>query len=379
MDETTRQWLWLNYATNHHPRMFYELLFRFDDISEAFEAALHGEADAFSDVKGLDVKRLLDAAQPSFLDRYVGWIERNNVQVCTAESPEYPTLLLELEPAPSLLFYRGTLQADSRLPIAVVGSRVCSEYGKSAARRLGQGFSEQGATVVTGLAAGVDSFAAWGALAAKDNAFPVVGVIGCGIDQVYPSGNGKLYDAVAERGAVVSEFLPKTPPMKQNFPMRNRIISGMSRGVVVVEAMEHSGTAITVDCAQRQGREVYAVPGRITDPLSVGTNRLILERMAKPITCANDVINDLTGSALASTLNPNAKTVAFATLDERTRNVYMALLRGERNADELIELVQCSASELNATLTSMQFAELITQSPGRIYTLDTEHTTVTFD
>ena len=379
MDETTRNYLWLNYATNTNPRLFYELLSRFDDLSEAREAILKKDFESFSDVSETVRDRLIAAADERFLDRYCGWLERNDVKVVTPESDEYPALLSEIYDPPSVLFCKGTLPKELPLPIAMVGARNCTDYGREVAELLGEQLAERGATVVTGLAAGIDSASAKGALSAGSSNCPVIGVLGCGIDVVYPQGNGKLYEQVIERGALITEFLPKTPPLQQNFPIRNRIVSGISRGVVVIEAGERSGTSITADCAREQGREVFAVPGRITDPMSVGTNRMIVRGEAKPVTCAAEILTEFTDDAGDDVLNGAVKKVTFTSLGAIGQEIYMALLQGEKDADELLEWIDCSAQDLNAALTRLLFSEVIKQLPGRIYALDTIHTVVTFD
>jgi DNA processing protein len=380
MDETKRLFLWLNYATSMNPRLFMELLSRFDDLSEAREAILRRDFEQFSDVSENVKDRLIAAADDRFLDRYCAWLDRNEVKIVTPEDDEYPSLLSEIYDPPSVLFYKGNLPKELPLPIAMVGARSCTDYGKDVAKLLGEQLAERGATVVTGLAAGIDSAAAEGALSAGANACPVIGVLGCGIDVTYPQNNGTLYRKVLENGgALVTEFLPKTPPLQQNFPIRNRILSGISRGVVVIEAGERSGTSITADCAREQGREVFAVPGRITDPMSVGTNRMITRGEAKPVTCAADILTEFVDDAGDDVLNGAAKKVTFTSLGEIGQEIYMALLQGEKNADELLDWIDCSAQDLNAALTRMLFSEVIKQLPGRVYALDTIHTVVTFD
>ena len=381
MTEEQRLWLWLNYATEHNPRLFYALLQRFDDIEEAFRAVLKRDLTPFEDVSDSVKKRLLSASDDRFLDRYTGWLEKNGVRITTPESDDYPTLLAETENPPSVLFYKGTMKADLPLPIAVVGTRNATDYGKEVASLLGRQLAEHGATVVTGLAAGIDTFAARGALECLIADLPVIGVLPCGIDQVYPSGSERLYDAVVERGCILTEFLPKTVPQKHVFPMRNRILSGLSRGVVVVEAGERSGTSLTVEHAHAQGREVFAVPGRITDLYSVGTNRLLVQGAAKPVTNVQDILAEFYEYVQDGddTLNPNAKRVPFSSLSEIGQEIYMALLQGERDADDLLDWIDAPPAELNSTLTEMQFSEIIKQLPGRVYALDTIRTVVTFD
>lgn len=378
MDETTRLWLWLNYATNRDSRLFFDLLSRVDDLSELYDAIRQKAYDVIDDVRGTVRERLIAASDPTFLDRYCAWLQKNDVTVVTPESDAYPPLLNEIYDPPSLLFCKGRLPKELPLPIAMVGARNCTQYGRDVAELLGAQLSERGATVVTGLAAGIDSAAAKGALSAGADC-PVIGVIGCGIDQVYPKENARLYDEVIERGAIVTELLPKTPPLAANFPARNRILSGISRGVVVVEAAERSGTSITADCAREQGREVFAVPGRITDPMSVGTNRMLVRGEAKPVTCAADILSEFTDDAGDGALNSAAKQVTFTSLGPVGQEIYMALLQGEKDADELLEWIDCPAPDLNAALTRLLFSEIIQQLPGRVYALDTIHTVVTFD
>ena len=380
MDETKRLWLWLNYATSTNPKLFFELLNRFDDLSEAREAIRSRDFEQFSDVSETVRDRLIAAADDRFMDRYCAWLERNGVGVITPEDDEYPSLLSEIYDPPSVLFVKGTLPKELPLPIAMVGARNCTDYGKEVAELLSEQLCERGATVVTGLAAGIDSACAKGALSVASNTCPVIGVLGCGIDVTYPQNNGALYQSVLDHGgALITEFLPKTPPLQQNFPIRNRILSGLSRGVVVIEAGERSGTSITADCAREQGREVFAVPGRVTDPMSIGTNRMIVRGEAKPVLCAADILSEFTDDAGDDALNAAAKKVTFTSLGETGQEIYMALLQGEKNADELLEWIDCSAQELNAVLTRMLFSEVIKQLPGRIYALDTIHTVVTFD
>ena len=380
MDETKRLWLWLNYATSTNPKLFFELLNRFDDLSEAREAIRSRDFEQFSDVSETVRDRLIAAADDRFMDRYCAWLERNGVGVITPEDDEYPSLLSEIYDPPSVLFVKGTLPKELPLPIAMVGARNCTDYGKEVAELLSEQLCERGATVVTGLAAGIDSACAKGALSVASNTCPVIGVLGCGIDVTYPQNNGALYQSVLDHGgALITEFLPKTPPLQQNFPIRNRILSGLSRGVVVIEAGERSGTSITADCAREQGREVFAVPGRVTDPMSIGTNRMIVRGEAKPVLCAADILSEFTDDAGDDALNAAAKKVTFTSLGAIGQEIYMALLQGEKNADELLEWIDCSAQELNAVLTRMLFSEVIKQLPGRIYALDTIHTVVTFD
>ena len=275
IDERTRLQLFVHYGVAGNARQFQNVRLHFPELAEVYRLAKVKSRTAFSFLPDAAAARLLRAAEDGFLDRYVRYLEEHNIGVCCHFDADYPVVLREIHDAPPLLFYRGRLQAEPRLPIAMVGSRVCTQYGRDIAQLFAHDLAAAGCTIVSGLAEGIDGCAARGALSCEESPYPTVAVLGCGIDVVYPASHRKLFDEIAERGAVVTEFLPGTRPLRENFPVRNRIISGMARGLVVVEAGERSGTSITAGYALDQGREVFAVPGRITDRQSVGTNRMI--------------------------------------------------------------------------------------------------------
>lgn len=206
----------------------------------------------------------LEAQWESFLARNIGFV--------TTEEESYPSRLKNIYDPPYSLFYLGELPSDDVPAAAVVGARECTEYGASSATEMGATFARARINVISGMARGVDSYAHKGALNAGGNTYAV---IGCGVNVVYPPENKALYDRIIKSGGVISEFPPDIMPIAKNFPMRNRIISGLSDQVYVVEARERSGSLITADMALEQGRDVYALPGKVTDGLSSGCNRLI--------------------------------------------------------------------------------------------------------
>lgn len=197
--------------------------------------------------------------------------QSENIKVFSKNDKEYPVLLKMTADAPAVIFCKGNIDICDN-SISVIGSRKATAYGLKAAFDIGAALAERGVCVVSGMARGIDSKAHWGALEAGGR---TCAVLGCGADVVYPPENGKLWEKIAEKGAVISEYAPGTPPLAQHFPARNRIISGLSKGIVVVEAGKESGTMITVDFALEQGRDVFAVPGNIYSERSVGTNNLI--------------------------------------------------------------------------------------------------------
>ncbi len=207
------------------------------------------------------------------------------------EDEQYPERLRNIPDAPYGLFVKGMLPNEQTPSVAIIGARDCSEYGKYVAKELGKGLGENGIAVISGMARGIDGISQMAALEAGGTSF---GVLGCGVDICYPTQNRPLYNCLLEKGGVISTFPPGAPPRPQNFPPRNRIVSGLADVVVVVEAREKSGTLITVDMALEQGREVYVIPGRITDKLSEGCNRLI-KQGAGIILSPQDLVDEIVG------------------------------------------------------------------------------------
>ena len=198
--------------------------------------------------------------------------QRFPVTFITPLEKEYPERLRNIPDAPAGLYVRGRLPVKKDVTVAVVGARDCSDYGRYVAENLGSYLGRNGVTVVSGMARGIDGISQWAALEAGGTS---IGVLGCGVDICYPAGNSALFHRLLEQGTIFSEYPPGTPPRAINFPARNRIVSGLADAVVVVEARSRSGTLITVDMALEQGKEVFVVPGRVTDCLSDGCNRLI--------------------------------------------------------------------------------------------------------
>jgi DNA processing protein len=221
--------------------------------------------------------------------KIVEYCERVNVGILTLESANYPNRLRDIYAKPIVLYYKGKLpDIDNNVLIACVGMRKCSESGAQNAYRLGKELANAGAIVVSGMASGIDTAAQNGVIAAGGH---TIAVLGCGIDQVYPPQNGKLMNQIAETGTLITEYAPGTAPLGRNFPIRNRIISGLSQGTVVVEANYKSGSLITADYAQRQGRDIFAFPGSPESDCAKGTNALI-RKGAKLVVCAEDILEE---------------------------------------------------------------------------------------
>ena len=264
-------WIWLATRPNLHDRDKLALLRYFHDPEDIFYA----EKEAFSQIEGLNAETV-EALQDKNLKQAHAVLEQcmgKNIHICTLNDAAYPGRLKNITDPPMVLYYKGNLpDLDNAPVIAAVGTRSATAYGMNAARRLGGQIAKCGGIVVSGLAAGIDGAAISGALSAGGT---VVGVLGCGVDVVYPLSNRSLFADTERYGCLLSEFPPGTPPMKWNFPKRNRIMSGLSNGVLVVEAPQKSGALITAHQAAEQGRDVFVVPGNIDVSSCAGSNALL--------------------------------------------------------------------------------------------------------
>lgn len=265
---------------------------------------------------------------------------------------EYPKRLLELQDKPVLLYSLGKLPDEKRRMAAIVGARNCTRYGYSAAEKIGKVLAENGIHTVSGMARGIDAAGQWGTLEGGGESF---GILGCSVDICYPAENRQLYEELAEKGGIISEFGPGIKPYACNFPMRNRVISGLADFVIVVEARERSGSLITVDFALEQGREVYAVPGRMTDLLSRGCNRLIAQG-AGILSDFDSILEDL---CINDRKNGTKVTKAKFELAEPEKLLYSDLDSEPKNIQMLMEETRLSFTELTEILLALQLKDLI--------------------
>jgi DNA processing protein len=316
------------------------------------------------------VAQAIHSRQPlSAAAKEIAQAQAAGVTLITWDEPDYPQRLLQIFDPPPLLYLLGDKSLLKRHQISIVGSRRPTAYGNQMAVKLGRDLADRGVVIVSGLARGIDSCAHSGALTSANGA--TVGVLGCGIDIVYPKENKKLFAEMLKRGAIISEFAMGTFPGAQNFPIRNRIIAGISLGTVVVEGAEHSGSLITARLAMEFGREVFGVPGNATQPSSFGPNQLI-KQGAKLVTGWEDVIEELPTPVRAELLP-----VESATTEERTllveqnlgpseRVLYEMLAQDEALAiDDLVEQSGLTSSEVLAALFDLELKGVVRQLPGK--------------
>lgn len=291
-------------------------------------------------------------------------IEKVAGRIIPFHSPEYPQYLKEIHDPPVILYAKG-LPIPPEVPfVAIVGSRNPTHYGRKVAAKLGKDIAAAGAGVVSGMARGIDGAAQWGCLKGKGFS---IGVVGTGLDVIYPSVNRKLFESVWEQGVVISEFPMRTPPEPRHFPIRNRIISGISRGVVVVEATRKSGSLITASQALDQGREVFAVPGSIFSNRSAGTHFLI-KQGAKLVERASDVLEEIVPMrTLNAHVDHQPYSHALPQMSQIEEKVYGLLSDYPKHIDELVRELDLDPGELSGILLSMELVGLVKQLPGKMF------------
>src|SRR5271154_1662677 len=291
-----------------------------------------------------------------------------NCALINWSDPEYPQSLLQIYDPPVLLYVRGDSQILNLPSLSIVGTRKPTLYGTQMAERLGRDLAARGLLIVSGMARGIDAIGHQGAMAVNGRA---IGVLGTGIDTCYPKENKKLFEKVLERGAILSEFPLGTHPAPENFPVRNRIVAGMPLGVVVVEGAQYSGSLITARLAMEFGREVFGVPGNVTQPVSFAPNQLI-KQGAKLVTSAEDVIEELPTpirAALVQAEQPEAEQrnlLAAASLNGHEKKLFDLLHADEpRHIDDIVEQSGLHSSEVLATLFDLEMKGMIRQLPGK--------------
>lgn len=295
------------------------------------------------------------------LEAYAGLV-RSGIELLTMFDAGYPAPLAEIAAPPPVLFSRGRLIETDELAVAVVGTRAPSPYGKDMARSIATDLARAGVTIVSGLAKGIDGVAHQAALDAGGR---TIAVLGSGIRDIYPRNHRHLASRIGEQGAVISDYVPEAKPDRWNFPARNRIISGLSRGVLVVEAPSRSGALITVDFAADQGRDVFAVPGLATSNTSAGTNQMIRDG-ARLVRDAGDILDDLLLFATQPVASPVIQTSLL--LDDDERRVLGLLTATPMHVDDVVEAAGLPLPQVSAILLSLELQQLAANTGAQHYT-----------
>lgn len=311
------------------------------------------------DVDAGTIDRLMQARSSGFQSEYEKLCEAG-ITFLTLENEEYPGRLREIPDSPYALYVKGRLPDEHKKCIAIVGARMCSEYGRAVALQLARKLASHGICVISGMARGIDTAGHTGALEADGI---TCAVLGCGVDICYPKSNEQLYRNILEKGCILSEYPPGTPPQPALFPQRNRIISGLSDIVIVVEARERSGSLITADQALEQGRDVYAVPGRIYDSLSAGCNELIRQG-AGILSNIEDFVKELEISGINEYRQENFENLL---LEKEESLVYSCVDLRPRSVEELLQKTKLSMPVLAQILAQLQQKGFITETFKNYY------------
>jgi len=351
MKEYTRRDWWLCYAKIKKDKIGLDRLLKQMDYNigllfDGEESELIKFGATIKEINAInEVKDKLD------VDLLWKELKTKNINFVTRDENEYPSKLLQYEDSPQYLFYKGTLPREDKPIVAMVGARACSNYGRIMAKDIGEHLSSSGVQVISGMARGIDTYSQLGALQSKT---PTFAVLGCGVDICYPTENIELYEDILNKGGgIISEYWPGTPPEAWHFPMRNRIISGMADKVAVVEAKEKSGSLITVEWALEQGKDIYALPGRVNDELSKGCNRLIKIGAGVMIN-ADDILEGLNYD-----LNNNISGLAKVVLDENMRIIYQTLEFYPKGIDDILKETKLDFEVVIQGLLELQMQGII--------------------
>lgn len=326
----------------------------------AFLAADNRELYA-SGLAGELISELIDRRKTINPLNYLDALEQKGIRAVCIEEQDYPELLKNIHNPPFMLYYAGSIQVSRQFCLAMVGSRQASIYGKKIARQLSQGLVRQGIVVVSGLARGIDTEAHLGAM---DAGGYTIAVLGSSLDEIYPRENTKLFERIVNSGVVLSEFPVNTRPEPGNFPMRNRLISGLSNGVVVVEAKARSGALITSDFALEQGRDVFAVPGSIDSLNSEGANNLI-KQGAQLITGIEDILDAYI--CFQNNSPVEVKQEQLLLLDSNESKIIQYMGNASVYFDELVNGVGIDVGLLSTLLLKLELSGIVKSLPGNYY------------
>ncbi len=312
----------------------------------------------------LQIARILDKNSIKDLTQYEKKVRIKGAEILTDFDDDYPEALKSIDDRPMILYVRGSLKKEDAVAIGIVGSRKATSYGKWACEKISGDLAGLGVTIVSGMASGIDTYAHRAAL---DSEGRTIAVLGCGVDVVYPQKNKTLYEEISSNGAVISEFPLGTQPLPYHFPMRNRIISGLSLGIAVIEAQEKSGSLITASYAASQGKEVFAVPGNINSLYSSGTNLLIKDG-AKPLLTTEDIIEEI------PVLRSNSRKMSNKghekiPLSETEKKVLGVLQEGPLHSDIIALRTGLDISTVLGTLMILEMKETIKELSSRTFTL----------
>ena len=368
--DSIQPWFYLKSVPGIGNLLCKRLIDRFKSPENIFQAS-DEELKQINGLTGRHVMALKKHRMPDSIEAELALVARSDYHIVCLTDSNYPRLLREIPDPPLFLYVYGQLEGHSG-NLAVVGSRNATSYGLTTTKNLCMSLASHNLTIVSGMARGIDTAAHEGALTSKGK---TVAVLGSGLERIYPAENRKLFHRIAANGAVVSEFPLMAAPEAHHFPIRNRIISGMSLGTVVVEATRNSGSLITARLAAEQNREVFAVPGSIQSFKSTGTHTLI-KQGAKLVEHAQDIVEELTAFFQFNTRHENSppdQAVAKLTaLSDDEVRVYQALDPYPVHIDDLVRKISMKPGKLSSILLNLELKGMVQQSPGKLFSITEE-------
>ncbi|NLO10770.1 MAG: DNA-protecting protein DprA [Clostridiales bacterium] len=358
---------WIGSIPNLRANKINAILEYFGSPKEVYNASICALEDMIkvSNMNGIaimegDLEATIKGRDMDLLIKNLEYLKNHGIKFVTMLDDSYPDKLRNIYDPPFLLYYKGNPLPDKKKIISIVGARECSIYGKETAKYLASALAREDITIISGLARGIDSYAHMGALSSEGITY---GIMGCGIDICYPAENIKLYMDIQAKGGIISEYGPGIKPLAYHFPMRNRIISALSDGILVIEAKEKSGSLITVDMGLDQGKNIYAVPGRITDKLSKGCNNLI-KMGAKVVTSPKDILEDF----LEYFNSGDDQLKLTGILDSSEQAIYDILTLSPMHIEDIVSITGFDLGEIMEYLLSMELKDIISQPFKNYYT-----------
>lgn len=341
----------------------YQTLIERFGYSEAILNAPRAELESLPGIGPKLATAVIETSRNIDIASEINLAKEKNVQIIPCTSDQYPKHLKAIYDPPLVLYVRGSFLETDVIALAIVGARRCTYYGLSQAERFSRLLAQKGFCIVSGMARGIDAAAHRGAISAKGR---TIAVLGCGLGVIYPRENIELAEQIAQHGAIVSELPMNTPPDFRNFPPRNRLISGLSLGVLVVESLLNSGSLITAQWALEQGKEVFAIPGNIDNIYSRGTHKLIKEG-AKLVEDINDIIHEL--GPVAESLNASDTQTTTdprsLSLNSQEKKIFSLLSSSPKDIDEIIQLAGLPTSVVTSTLMILEIKKLVKQLSGK--------------
>ena len=354
--------IWLN-SIGINNRVCGILYNYFSDLRELFTI----DKDIIYKIKGIkekDLNKITNNRNAENLKKLLEYLDQNNIRVITIFDQDYPKNLQYIYDKPYVLYQKGELADDDAISIGIVGARKATTYGKWACEKFAKELANLGITIISGLALGIDSIAH---KTAMEQGGRTIGVLGCGIDQIYPKQNRELYRQMENKGSILTEFPLQTPPMAYNFPQRNRIIAGLSLGIIVIEAKEKSGSLITAHQALEQGKDIFALPGNINSIYSGGTNKLIKDG-ANPLLSIDDLLEEIY-ELKERKLRYRKNEINFSELGETETKIVEAMKDGPIHCDLISYKTGINISTVISTLTILELKGIIKELNNQIFTL----------